>query len=344
MRLVPTRRRLFSGILTLAMVGGLLVLSAAPAWAISVSPTTIDFGKIREGNNSQTVDLTISISSGYKFSDFYGSFSGALFGYSYFGTCFPAFVGPGTCDLHLTLLWEYSSPGPSPSLGVASGTFVASEVPTGGGAASTSNLSITAEGVANAAPQCNNVSASVTAGLAGSFNLSCTDTDPITYAVVSPPQHGTATLTPATGAVNYVPNAGYTGPDSFTYQADDGIYPASNVATASITVRPKADHPSPSPSPTPTPTFELNLSKAAGGRVTSDPAGINCPNDCTGDFAEGTQVTLTAKARAGWEFKRWRYRCKGQGEVCMIDVTSNFRAMAVFVRPPIVRGDRNRGL
>jgi hypothetical protein len=89
-------------------------------------------------------------------------------------------------------------------------------------------------------------------------------------------------------------------------------------------------------------TRSVNLSKVGKGRITSDPAGINCGSDCTGDFAEGSHVTLTAKARAEWEFKRWRYRCKGQGEVCTIEVTSNFRAMAVFVRPPIVGGDRNR--
>jgi hypothetical protein len=84
------------------------------------------------------------------------------------------------------------------------------------------------------------------------------------------------------------------------------------------------------------------MSKVGQGRVTSDPAGINCGNTCTGDFAEGSQLTLTAKAHAGWEFMQWRYRCKGQGQVCTIDVTSNFRAMAVFARPPIVRGDLPR--
>ena len=74
----------------------------------------------------------------------------------------------------------------------------------------------------------------------------------------------------------------------------------------------------------------------------SDPAGINCGATARETFDEGSEVTLTAKARTGWEFKRWRYRCKGQGKVCTIEVSSNFRAMAVFVRPPIVGGDRNR--
>jgi hypothetical protein len=225
-------------------------------------------------------------------------------------------------------------------VGFAFFQFVATEF-MGGGLINSSIGGIVGEGVVNAAPVCQDVSASVRTGSAVDLNLDCTDTDPITYAVITPPQHGSATLTPATGAVNYTPDAGYTGPDSFTYQADDGLaFPASNVATANMNVRPKADHPS--PSPTPTERFSLNLSKVGKGKIVSDPAGIDCGSDCTGDFAEGSHVTLTAKARAGWEFKRWRYRCKGQGEICTIEVTSNFRAMAVFVRPPIVGVDRDR--
>jgi len=316
------------------MIGGLLVLSAAPAWAISNSPTSLDFGKIRAGSNSAPSDVTLTISAGYRYTGSFPSGStGVSFGISWSGTC-TGFVGPGTCVLHVSFLTA-SAPG---GVGVSSTTFVSSEVPTGGGAASTSNLSITGEGVLNAAPVCQNVSTSTVKNRAADLDLSCTDADPITYAVVTPPQHGSLTLTPGTGAVNYVPDFGYTGPDSFTYQADDGIYPASNVSTANITVQPRDDQ----PSPTPVERFSLNLSKVGKGKIVSDPVGINCGNDCTEDFAEGSEVTLTAKARAGWEFKRWRYRCKGQGKVCTIEVSSNFRAMAVFVRPPIVGGDRNR--
>lgn len=206
----------------------------------------------------------------------------------------------------------------------------------------TSPGNLTGEGVLNAAPVCQDVSASVSAGSTGGFNLSCTDTDTITiiYSVLSAPQHGTGTFTPGTGAVTYVPDAGYIGPDGFTYQADDGAYPPSNAATANILVtspHPPQPHPGPTPTPTPTERFQLNLSKVGHGRIVSDPAGVNCGNDCTGDFDEGAQVTLTAKARAGWEFMRWRYRCRGQGKVCTIEMMSNRRAMAVFVRPPIVR-------
>jgi hypothetical protein len=328
MRLVPTRRRLFSGILTLAMIGGLLVLSAVPAWAISLSPTALDFGKVRIGA-TETIDIAVTLTPGYQIgsistSNFHVVDGGA-------GNCLGV-VGPAPCAL------QYF--GHPTGVGVVNGLFSVSEcLFVNGGGCNAVQSSWTIEGVANVAPACQDVSASVRAGSAVDLNLDCTDTDPITYAVITPPQHGSATLTPATGAVNYVPDTGYTGPDSFTYQADDGLaYPASNVATTNIDVLPRPDR----PSPTPTERFVLNLSRVGKGWITSDPAGINCGKDCTGDFAEGSHVTLTAKARAGWEFKRWRYRCKGQGKVCTIDVTSNFRAVAVFVRPPIVGEDRDR--
>ncbi len=41
------------------------------------------------------------------------------------------------------------------------------------------------------------------------------------------------------------------------------------------------------------------------GRVTSNPAGIDCPADCEETFALGTSVTLTATADSGSEFVRW---------------------------------------
>jgi VCBS repeat-containing protein len=47
--------------------------------------------------------------------------------------------------------------------------------------------------------------------------------------------HGTLALNAADGSFIYMPNAGYTGPDTFTYHASDGTA-SSNVATVTITV------------------------------------------------------------------------------------------------------------
>ena len=60
------------------------------------------------------------------------------------------------------------------------------------------------------------------------------DGNPLTAAVVANVAHGTLTLG-ANGSISYVPTAGYSGPDSFTYRANDGTV-NSNTATVSLTV------------------------------------------------------------------------------------------------------------
>jgi VCBS repeat-containing protein len=60
------------------------------------------------------------------------------------------------------------------------------------------------------------------------------DGDPITAVVVADPSHGTVALG-ADGSFTYTPDAGYHGPDSFTYVPNDGIADG-NIATVNITV------------------------------------------------------------------------------------------------------------
>jgi len=66
--------------------------------------------------------------------------------------------------------------------------------------------------------------------------ISATDADgnALTYTVVAQPTHGT--LSGTAPNLTYTPAAGYSGADSFTFKANDGIVD-SNVATASITVQ-----------------------------------------------------------------------------------------------------------
>ena len=62
------------------------------------------------------------------------------------------------------------------------------------------------------------------------------DGDTLTAALVTNVIHGSLTLN-ANGGFTYTPSAGYSGPDSFTYRANDGTS-NSNVATVSLTVTP----------------------------------------------------------------------------------------------------------
>lgn len=67
------------------------------------------------------------------------------------------------------------------------------------------------------------------------ITLSATDdgNEPLTYTVVTPPAHASYSLT--NGVVTYTPATGYTGPDSFTYKANDG-YGDSAVVPVNIDV------------------------------------------------------------------------------------------------------------
>jgi len=121
--------------------------------------------------------------------------------------------------------------------GADSFTYTASD---GKGGTATATVSITITAV-NDPPVAANDSYSV--GVDSSINVSApgvlgNDSDvegsPLTAALVSGPTNGTLTLN-ANGSFSYAPNAGYTGPDSFTYRANDGAAD-SNVATVTITV------------------------------------------------------------------------------------------------------------
>ena len=89
----------------------------------------------------------------------------------------------------------------------------------------------------NEAPVCSGVALTTPLNTAGDAAPSCTDAngDPLTYEIVGAAGHGTASV--VAGQLHYVPAAGYTGGDSFTYRASDGSLD-SNTATATVTVTP----------------------------------------------------------------------------------------------------------
>jgi hypothetical protein len=103
-------------------------------------------------------------------------------------------------------------------------------------------------GAPNQPPVAANDSYSVAAGSVLSVsapgvlgNDSDADGDRITAALVTGPSQGTLTLNP-TGSFTYIPNAGVTGLDSFTYKSYDEHSAASNTATVSITVTPPQEN------------------------------------------------------------------------------------------------------
>jgi VCBS repeat-containing protein len=72
-------------------------------------------------------------------------------------------------------------------------------------------------------------------------NDSDVDGNSLTAVLVTGPAHGTLVLN-TNGSFTYTPTANYSGPDSFTYRANDGLL-SSNVATVSIAVTSSNDAP-----------------------------------------------------------------------------------------------------
>ncbi|MET0817838.1 MAG: Ig-like domain-containing protein, partial [Solirubrobacteraceae bacterium] len=63
------------------------------------------------------------------------------------------------------------------------------------------------------------------------------DLDHLTFEIVTAPAHGDLTETMGDGTVEYTPEAGYTGDDSFQFRASDGDEQSGTVSVA-ITVEP----------------------------------------------------------------------------------------------------------
>lgn len=57
--------------------------------------------------------------------------------------------------------------------------------------------------------------------------------------------------------------------------------------------------------------FDLDVATTAGGTVRSQPAGVECPADCSMSAAEGFVIALTAQADPGFEFVEWSGACSG---------------------------------
>lgn len=90
--------------------------------------------------------------------------------------------------------------------------------------------------VPNQCPESTDFSVEVTKNTPLSFSLIATDpdSDPLTFSIGAA-SNGVAVLDDAsTGAVTYTPTTDYVGPDSFTFEATDGV--CSSSATVSITV------------------------------------------------------------------------------------------------------------
>jgi glucose/arabinose dehydrogenase len=85
-------------------------------------------------------------------------------------------------------------------------------------------------------------------------------------------------------------------------------------------------------------TAKLTVSKAGSGsgRVSSNPAGVDCGTDCTEDFSLNSVVQVTATPDAGSTFFEWGGPCAGNGACTITMNDSKFLAATFRVTEVIV--------
>ncbi len=126
----------------------------------------------------------------------------------------------------------------TPNAGYVGNDFFTFKVNDGTASSSSAAVIVRVQAAASAAPIVSTGTGSVVSNVAfdGSVSALSVDAegDPLTFAIVTQPTHGTLILSPD-GTFVYTPATNYVGPDSFEFKANDGSHD-SNVGTFNLTV------------------------------------------------------------------------------------------------------------
>lgn len=80
------------------------------------------------------------------------------------------------------------------------------------------------------------------------------------------------------------------------------------------------------------PKVQLKVIGDGGGKVVSDPPGVECTESCTVAFPKGTNITLTATAANDSHFAGWSGGCSGTG-ICELQMNTSRPVTARFEHP-----------
>ena len=83
----------------------------------------------------------------------------------------------------------------------------------------------------------------------------------------------------------------------------------------------------------------LSVTVSGSGHVTSAPAGIACPANCSAAFDVGSGVQLTATADSSFAFAGWSGACAGQG-TCAVTMTADQTVGASFAVTSVITSCR----
>jgi Ca2+-binding RTX toxin-like protein len=151
------------------------------------------------------------------------------------------FTGTGTaldCALDAAAFTACTSPQSYSGLAYGAHTFQVRARDAAGHVGAAAAFSWT---IANAAPVANDQTVGAIAGIAKAIVLTASDSDPLTYRVVTGPAHGV--LQGVAPNLSYAPDTEFSGVDGFTFVANDG-QSDSNLATVTINIAPVNHAPS----------------------------------------------------------------------------------------------------
>jgi hypothetical protein len=134
--------------------------------------------------------------------------------------------------------------------------------------------------------------------------------DPLTAVLVAAPSHGSFALS-SDGSLTYAPGAGYSGPDTLTYQASDGI-DQSPVTTVALNVEAR------------TVTFveiETGASTASASIATAAPLGGSSGDLYVAAIASKSLRSVTSVSGLGLSWSRVRAQCSGRSQT-MVEIWS----------------------
>ncbi len=93
--------------------------------------------------------------------------------------------------------------------------------------------------------------------------------------------------------------------------------------------------------PTSIPKYHLNIEVYPQGSGTVSASGINCPDDCSEIYNEGTALTLIADPKDGYQFVGWEGDLSGSDLSASVTMNSDKTVKAVFELIPVVQYNLN---
>ncbi|MDX6598753.1 MAG: hypothetical protein QOE87_2640 [Gaiellales bacterium] len=170
------------------------------------------------------------------------------------------------------------------------------------------------------APNCLTTRAATPANKARSVVLACSDPngDTVELTIVKQPLHGKlSALVKATGTVLYTPLPGYTGTDTFSYRASDGMdVSADGAATVRVTL------------PTKAPRVRIRTARTRLLRGAKIHVLVECPAIAIGPCRIATHLVVRGQA-AGYGFASLARRTTGRIVLRADGVTGRTRAQVV---------------